>query len=147
MVDVLSPAKHESLTHISERHGRSREFFVEGETTTRYIRSLRDTIERLERENTECRSTINRLEDELAQSCPYLPSYFAEEILLHFCSIGTTELAQGKLFAAFPESSLDIEAALAELCAHKLLVVQTSRGEKNYVITTRGQDHCYGCRH
>src|SRR3954470_12650399 len=133
MVDVLSPAKHdESLTHISERHNRSREFLVEGDTTTQYIQSLRDRIERLERENTE--STIKTLRDELANSRPYLPSYFAEEILLRFCSTETTEMAQCKLVAAFPNSSLEIEAALAELCAHKLLVVQTAGVEKNYVI-------------
>lgn len=119
---------------------------LKSDCAAEYLASLHETIDRLCRENADGRAHINELTAEIASLRPYLPSYISEEILLQFCCADTTELPQAEIFAARPESTFEVQAALSELCAHKLLAIDNSANKKRYVITVRGQELCYTCR-
>jgi len=107
------------------------------------FRFLQDAIGRLEREY-----GLDRFATVEESALPtHTPTQFAQEILLKFFRADTTELAETKILAMFPEDRLAVEAALTELCNNNLLAVaQLGRAGKSYVVTTTGQTLCLSCR-
>jgi hypothetical protein len=109
---------------------------------------LQETISRLERANTQRRTKMSDWQAEFASLRPDMPTHLAQDILLRFCRADTTELCEAAIFEMCPENRFAVQAALSELCDHNLLTVsQTGHTDKLYVVTTKGQNLCFSCRH